>query len=411
MATFTYDWDARAPLKPKFKILTESEFKEKFDWITASMDKGKDPVLGETAKKFIAKIFKWKISLITNDAGISSIWTANWQKSRGGPDARIYSLRFPREVANQKIASDDSAFFCPELMKYVTVNPSSYDELKTVAVRLVTSELAERDGNYLPINGSVASVLGKGVCLTAPRGLGKTTHVYGLAGWTGDSSTKFHSDGWFFYNLKNGEAISPEKRYYFRGFPSLSLNLRRLLSHPKKDVPKENEISKSMIVMDGFLADPKEFLGKEKSTKKCNVDMLVILKRDTSDQWLIKPLSSDDALTFLEEGYTADSAIREPYYNQFVVRDRVRDEKRKEMYKKFLSKVGIYLVNARDQPWITQTLIRGLALGEWKWAKLVNGQVYALMGEKYEPLFRVMSKEVEKAPRQTGLKRAHSSVA
>jgi len=359
------------------------------------MDTGTDPLTGQSTSSAVAKVLRWKVALVTNDTDMLSIWSENWEKSKGKAKAKIYSLRFPREIADGRLPPDGSAYFEPVSMKYLVVNPSSYDAIKAVAVRVVTNELAERDGKYISINGSCAEVLGKGVCLMAPKGLGKTTHVYGLAGWTRDSSTRFHSDGWFFASPDKKEAISPERWYYLHRLPSLSLSLRRLFSRSRDERGGGYSLSKDLMVMDGFLADPTEFMGRGKSTKKCKLEILVILKRDESDQSLIKPLTSNEALSLLESGVVPGDGVSGPYFNQLVVRDKDRDERRKKMYERFLKGLKIYLVNAREQPWITQTLIRGLALGEWSWAKLVDGQVYALRGEKYEPLFKSSAEGVE----------------
>ncbi len=385
LATFTFDWEAKTPSPPKFQVLDAESFKKQFEWITEAVDRGVNPFTKAPIKRKLARIFKWRIELLSDDEGIASIWSANWKASRGKADGFVYSLRVPRESSPEGLPPDGTGYFCPELMKYLIVNPASYDELKTVGVRLITSELSERSGRYVSINGSCAEVLGRGVCIMASKGLGKSTHVYGLAGWTQDGTTKFHSDGWLFADVKSKVAFSPEKKHYFKGMPSISLTLRRILSRSKKK-NGESSLAKTIVVMDGFLADPKDFMGKEKFTKKCTLKVFIIFKRDPYDQWLIRPLSAKDAIDLLESGL--GSGASDPYFNPFVVRNPERDEKRRKMYEQLLSGGSIYLVNTRAQPWITQTLIRGLALEEWSWAKLVDGHVYALRGEKYEPLFK-----------------------
>ncbi len=386
MATFTYDWEATTPSPLKFQVMDAEAFRKEFGWITDSFDKGINPITKAPVSKRLARVFKWRIELLSDDEGMTSIWSANWEGSKGKPDGQIYCLRVPRESCPEGLPSDGTGYFSPDLMKYVVINPASYDELKSVGVRLITSELSERSGKYVSVNGSCAEVLGRGVCIMASKGLGKSTHVYGLAGWTEDGTTKFHSDGWLFADVKSKVAFSPEKKHYFKGMPSLSLTLRRILSRSKKR-DGESSLVKTVVVMDGFLADPKEFMGKDKFTKKCRLNTFIILKRDMNDQWLIRPLSAKDAVDLLEAGVLSSSG--DPYFNPFVIRSPQRDQKRRQMYEQLLAGGSIYLVNARAQPWITQTLIRGLALEEWSWAKLVDGQVYALRGEKYEPLFKV----------------------
>lgn len=399
LATFTYDWEAKVPARPQFQVLSAEDFKREFGFLTEAMDKGADPLTGKPVRKAVAKVFKWKVQLNTTDADMLKIWQGNWESSEGKADAVIYCVHSTEGAKPVDLPPSGSSFFSPDLMKYVVVNPSGYEELKTVALRVISSELAEKDGHYLPLNASCAEVLNGGVCILAPRGYGKTTHVYGLSEWTDDGSTKFHSDGWLFVDVNRKKAYSPEKKHYFSGMPSISLALKRLLSRSKSqgrgsssEKNAHASLAASVIVRDGFLADPKELMGKDKFTKKCRLNMLIVLKKDLNDNWLIRPLSEEEALKLLESGGEG----QEPYFNPFVVRDKARDERRRKLYAKFLHGLSAYAVNTRAPSWITQTLIRGLVLKEWTWAKLVDNRVYALRGDKYEPLFTIGEARKEK---------------
>jgi len=394
---YSYDWEAKSP--SKFKVMEPQEFASEFGWLIKSAEAGKEPLSGTVVKSSIARIFKWKVSLHSNDAGLLSLWSSNFESEGGKPQASLYALRVPQGNGELGSLPPGSGFFSPKTLQYLVVNPSSYEEVKGTGVRLLTNELSERDAKHVALNASCAEVLGKGVCMLAPAGLGKTTHVYGLAGWTEDKSTKFHSDGWLFVNLKDKTAYSPERLYYAKGLQALSTSLRQFLHRSRKE-SLERFMSRDLINRDGFLVDPTELLGKGKFTRKCKVDYLILLERSEEDPWLVKPLQPEEALSTVKEG-RYDGQTSSPYFNPYAV-SKEREERRQSMYFKLFSGTETLLVNTRVPVWITQSLIRGIALGEWKWAKLVQGEVYVLRGERYESLFTAFSEQNEEPASKKG---------
>ncbi|MCF3652938.1 MAG: aldolase [Aigarchaeota archaeon] len=94
------------------------------------------------------------------------------------------------------------------------INIDYYGWVKSVTLS-VASDILEDSHGINSVHGACVDVDGKGVCLIAPSGTGKTTHTYGLLRIKG---VRVVSDDWFFVRLLEEQAIAfaSEKNFYIQ---------------------------------------------------------------------------------------------------------------------------------------------------------------------------------------------------
>jgi len=83
------------------------------------------------------------------------------------------------------------------------INIDYYGWVKSLALS-VAGDILEDNHGINSVHGACVDVDGKGVCLIAPSGTGKTTHTYGLLRIEG---VRVVSNDWFFVRLMGGRSL------------------------------------------------------------------------------------------------------------------------------------------------------------------------------------------------------------
>ena len=107
-----------------------------------------------------------------------------------------------------------SVFYDPLSKTAFLINIDYYGWVKSIALS-VASDILEDNHGINSVHGACVDIEGKGVCLIAPSGTGKTTHTYGLLRLKG---IRVVSDDWFFVRLMGQQALAfaSEKNFYIR---------------------------------------------------------------------------------------------------------------------------------------------------------------------------------------------------
>ena len=345
-----------------------------------NVPRGKFEELKKTAKKKLSsKAFHSKANLngVTIEFNGNShhqyeFWKMNWfEGMKPSVDGRIFSAFGVEGV-------EPSAYYCPDTNESVFFNTEYYGQCKSWALGMAAAVL-ERDFNTHSIHGACAQVEGKGVIIVAPTGTGKTTQAFKLMELPGG---RVVGDDWVYINHDEGEnqgylvGRQPEKSLYMRTETQKDKPwLRNTFDESKCENIVVNKTDceftdgdygckmtgNTCVFDDGnrwcyyafgnsrALVRREDLLGADKIADDARVDLLVLLRRDTTSPAAVR-LDADKAVEVLKKG---EFMVRpgagpkdmwgklgsEPWYNPYLLRlDNARQE---QFFRDMISKFGV----------------------------------------------------------------------
>lgn len=204
------------------------------------------------------------------------------------------------------------------------INVDYYGWIKSIALSNAGDILEDSQG-INSIHGACIDLRGRGICLIAPSGTGKTTHTYGLLTLKGNHVI---SDDWFFVRLSNGEVtvFGSEKNFYIQA------DIAETWGQYKKLVEKAEFDSKGRAVV-----NVRWIVGKERILPMTNLETAILLKRDPKDKTVLKKLSSREAVQYMESVDFCNPHL--------LVRDARKNNLRKRFFREFFSNLETYLIN------------------------------------------------------------------
>ncbi len=296
----------------------------------------------------------------------------NWfEGMKPSVDGRIFSAFGVEGV-------EPSAYYCPDTNESVFFNTEYYGQCKSWALGMAAAVL-ERDFNTHSIHGACAQVEGKGVIIVAPTGTGKTTQAFKLMELPGG---RVVGDDWVYINHDEGEnqgylvGRQPEKSLYMRTETQKDKPwLRNTFDESKCENIVVNKkdceftdgeygckmTGNTCVFDDGnrwcyyafgnsrALVRREDLLGADKIADDARVDLLVLLRRDTTSPAAVR-LDADKAVEVLKKG---EFMVRpgagpkdmwgklgsEPWYNPYLLRlDNARQE---QFFRDMISKFGV----------------------------------------------------------------------
>jgi len=178
---------------------------------------------------------------------------------------------------------------------------------------------------------------GRGICLIAPPGTGKTTHTYGLLRIP---DVRILSDDWFFVRLSDGAALAygSEKNFYTPADVTQTWNEYKQIVDNADFDPQGRAI-----------LDVRWIIGKGRVVPFTTVRKVILLKRDPQDDRQSRIITPDEALKYLEEQNFCNPHL--------LVKSIRKTEIRKRFFKELLSRVEIDMVNTTATPRETNVLI------------------------------------------------------
>ncbi|MFW6110914.1 MAG: HPr kinase/phosphorylase [Thermoproteota archaeon] len=204
------------------------------------------------------------------------------------------------------------------------VNVDYYGWIKSIALS-IASDILEDNHGINAVHGACTDIDGRGVCLIAPSGTGKTTHTYGLLRLPG---VRVVSDDWFFVRLTADQALafSSEKNFYIQADIADSWDeYRQLVDKAEFDSEGRAVVNVRWVV------------GKGKILPMTTLKKAILLKRDANDEKKVRELSPSEATD-----YIATVDFCNPH---LLVKDERKTELRKQFFKELFSPLKIYLVN------------------------------------------------------------------
>lgn len=221
------------------------------------------------------------------------------------------------------------------------INVDYYGWVKSLALA-TASDILEDEHGINSVHGACIDLDGKGICLIAPSGTGKTTHTYGMLRIP---QVRILSDDWFFVRLQGQNALSygSEKNFYTPADVAQAWNEYKQLVENAYIDPQGRAI-----------LNVRWIIGKGRVVPFSTIRKVIILKRDPKDDRITRTIDTDEALEFLE---------KESFCNpHLLVRSDRKTNFRKQFFKKFLDRTETYMVNATPPPLETNDVIREICV-------------------------------------------------
>ncbi|WP_455369959.1 HPr kinase/phosphorylase [[Eubacterium] cellulosolvens] len=221
------------------------------------------------------------------------------------------------------------------------INVDYYGWVKSLALA-TASDILEDEHGINSVHGACIDLDGKGICLIAPSGTGKTTHTYGMLRIP---QVRILSDDWFFVRLQGQYALAygSEKNFYTPADVAQAWNEYKQLIENAYIDPRGRAI-----------LNVRWIIGKGRVVPFTTIRKVILLKRDPKDNRISRTINTDEALEFLE---------KERFCNpHLLVRSDRKKNLRNQFFKKFLDHTEIYMVNATPPPLETNDVIREICV-------------------------------------------------
>jgi len=213
-----------------------------------------------------------------------------------------------------------------------------YGWVKSVALA-VAGDLLEDEHHIHSVHGAALDINGRGVAMIAPSKTGKTTHAWGLLRLPG---ARLITDDWFYVRMSGKpDAYGSEKNCY------VDADIGRIW-------PEYHDLLKNAIVDNKgrAIVNVRWVTGQGSVVPMTGLQDVILLKRDPEDDVLVRPLETDEALSYLLE--------RDFCNPHQLVRDDRKRRIRSEFFRQMLSQTRVHLVNTTASPEETQASIRRL---------------------------------------------------
>jgi len=224
----------------------------------------------------------------------------------------------------------------PQSKTAFLVNFDYYGWIKSLALSLAGDILEDEHGIH-SVHGACLDLDGRGICIIGGSGTGKTTHTYGLLR---DPRVRVVSDDWFFGRIYGRDVLGygSEKNFYIRSeLASIWKEFSWLVERAELDS------------MGRGVVDLRWAIGKGRILPLTTIRHVFILKRDSSDDRIVR-LSPEDALQTVEKN---------GYFNPHLLVDGdLKRRIRSGFFRAMLSGASVWVVNTTGTPEETQSMIR-----------------------------------------------------
>ena len=281
-----------------------------------------------------ADIYGCCIKLLTDTKYVKERWEENFYPM----SAHVRS--HGRIVVTNEDNGKQSVLYDPLSKTAFLENVDYYGWIKSIALS-IASDILEDGHKIDSVHGACVDIDGRGVCLIAPSGTGKTTHTYGLLRLKG---VRVVSDDWFFVRLMADRdvAFSSEKNFYIQA------DIAETWGEYKRLVEKAEFDTKGRAVV-----NVRWIVGKGKILPMTTLKTAILLKRDPEDETSARKLTTDEAVDYMKTAGFCNPHL--------LVRDPRKDQLRETFFREFFDHVDTYLINTTSPPIETHKAVKKAA--------------------------------------------------
>ncbi|MGB9959750.1 MAG: HPr kinase/phosphorylase [Candidatus Bathyarchaeales archaeon] len=245
-----------------------------------------------------------------------------WEESFYPMSAHVRS--HGRLIVTNEENAEQQVLYDPLSKTVFLINIDYYGWVKSLALS-VASDILEDNHGINSVHGACVDVDGKGICLIAPSGTGKTTHTYGLLRIKG---VRVVSDDWFFVRSMGGQSVafSSEKNFYIQA------DIAEIWGEYQKLVEKAEFDSKGRAVV-----NVRWIVGKGKILPMTTLKKAILLKRDLEDKSVLNQPSPEEASSYIESVDFCNPHM--------LVKDERKTSLRKQFFKELFNSLETYIVN------------------------------------------------------------------
>jgi hypothetical protein len=265
-----------------------------------------------------ADIYGCCIKLLTEKKYVKERWEENFYPMSA--HIRSHGRIIVVEEKNEK----QRILYDPLSKTAFLINVDYYGWVKSLALS-IAGDILEDGHGINSVHGACIDQSGRGVCLIAPSGTGKTTHTYGLLRLNG---VRVISDDWFFVRFMSEQSVafSSEKNYYIQA------DIAENWGEYKNLVDKAEFDSKGRAVV-----NVRWVVGNGKVLPMTTLKKAILLKRDPQDKAILSRLSPAEATIYIEGVDFCNPHM--------LVKDERKTNLRRQFFKEFFTPLETYLVN------------------------------------------------------------------
>ena len=276
------------------------------------------------------------VELFTENRDYMDMWTDNFyhMSDHVRPHARIYCI------------NDDSCDLHAEydVSSYTMFlfNFDYYGWIKSIALG-ISGNILEKAHGIFSVHGAALDIDGSGVTLIAPSKTGKTTQSWGLLRMM---NTHLISDDWYFVSFGSDRptVAGSEKNCY--------------IDADIGDVWEEYKPLVTGVRFDNKgrgIGNVRWVAGKGSVIDRTSMKYIFMLKRDKSDDRIVREMKTEEALDYLVENDFCN-----PHQ---LIKDERSINSRTEFFREYLSQCDVFLVNTTLSAKDTRDRIREIIRG------------------------------------------------
>jgi hypothetical protein len=265
-----------------------------------------------------ADIYGCCIKLLTDSKYVKERWEENFYPMSAHVRSHGRIIVVDEKSEKQRVLYD------PLSKTAFLINVDYYGWVKSIALS-IAGDILEDGHGINSVHGACVDLDGRGVCLIAPSGTGKTTHTYGLLRLKG---VRVISDDWFFVRFMADQAVafSSEKNYYIQADISESWGeYKNLVDKAEFDLKGRAVVNVRWVV------------GKGKVVPMTTLKKAILLKRDPEDKTIASKLSLEEATR-----YIGRVGFGNPH---MLVKDERKMDLRRQFFNELFTPLEIYVVN------------------------------------------------------------------
>ncbi|MEM2320718.1 MAG: aldolase [Candidatus Bathyarchaeia archaeon] len=282
----------------------------------------KDRLMEKYSRRFLyeqkADIYGVCIKILTDIKYMKE----RWEESFYPMSANIRS--HGRLVVTNEEGEGQRVLYDPLSKTAFLINIDYYGWVKSLALS-VAGDVLEDNHEIYPVHGACIDVDGRGICLIAPPGTGKTTHTYGLLRISG---VRVVSDDWFFVRPTGGQplAFASEKNFYIQA------DIAEVWGEYHKLVEMAEFDSRGRAIV-----NIRWVIGKGRILPMTTLRRAILLKRDPEDKCVFRELSPEEASRYMEAVNFCNPHL--------LVKDERKTNLRKRFFKELFDSLETYIVN------------------------------------------------------------------